>query len=151
MSFIDFVSKQMIKVLDTDEETPVGNSIIFSESTELKHCRIIFYKHGFGFTGNERLFLKLYSDQQRSKLVYQSQPLITYKIINPDIATTEYWLGKVRFDFEPAVSILAGDVYYASISISNYIRNKSNYYIGIGFESPKPVNVIDANNPPFLL
>lgn len=151
MSFTDFAKTQPIKVLDTDEETPVGNAITFATSTQLKHCRILLYKHGPSFAGSERLTLKLYSDENRIKVAYESAELLMSMIVNPAIGSTDFWIGKVRFDFDPEVPVLAGDVYYASIAISGYTRSGDDYYIGLGFDTPKPVNTVNVQDPPALL
>lgn len=151
MSFTDFAKIQPIKVFDTDEETAVGNAVTFNTSTQVKHCRILLYKHGSGFSGTESLVLKLYSDENRTKLAFESQQLLCSQITNPPISTADFWIGKVRFDFEPEIPILSGDAYYASIAISGYTRNGDDYYIGIGFDTPKPVNTVDVQDPPALL
>lgn len=151
MSFTDFADLQKIKVFDTDEETPVGNSVIFPSNTELKYVRTKFYKHGTGLAGTEKLTLKIYLDVDRTDLLYTSKELAVADITNPDIATTDYWLGRVAFEFDPPVGISAQETYYFSMAISGYTRNADDFYIGVGCDGPNAVNVVDAQDTPVLL
>lgn len=151
MSFTDFAKIQPVKVLDTDEETAVGDSISFTSATQVKHCRILLYKHGSGFAGTEKLTLKLYHDIERTKLAFSSSLLNLSLVDNPSIVDSEFWLGRVRFDFEPEIPIRPNQTYYASILVSGYTRNQDDYYLALGFDTPKPVNNVELQDPPALL
>lgn len=151
MSFTDFGDTQPIKVLDSNEETPVGNLVNFATATELKYVRVKFFKHGTGLGGNEKLQLKIYTDELRTKLIYSSALLDVASIIDPVILVTDYWLGLIRFEFDPPVGINPNENYYFSIAASNYTRNGDVFYLGLGFDTPVSVNTVDGANPPILL
>ena len=151
MSFTDFGDYQRIKQMDTDEEAAVGDAIIFGSNQEISKVRTKFYKHGTGLGGSDRLQLKIYTDIERTKLLYSSDLFEVAHIDNPSILVTEFWLGMITFTFSPAVSVNQNHAYYASIAVSNYTRNGEDFYFGFGFDGPKTVNTVNSQDPPVLL
>lgn len=123
---MNFAAIQQIKIAETSELVLAG-AIQLDRHRQLTHIVTSFYKHG-NAAGGERLRLKVFHDRQMTKLYATSSWL------NVNQITNEFWIGRIRFDFDQ--QWLRNDqAYYIGIESDGYTRNGESFYLGFPLDS----------------
>lgn len=137
--FLQFPTPLAIKTLDTSETYEVCKFTV-GESQELKHARIMIYKHGTA-GGSETMTMRIYGAAGSIGLVDTSSAAS----LASAGASGTYTLNWFRFDFNRK-PLLAGLSYYAVLSTANYTRNSDTYYLGVVLNSqPDWMQVTNQN------
>lgn len=125
MAYLQFGSKQVVKVVDSDEIVSLGQ-YKFSSNSELKYSRINLLIIGIP-GGNERCRLRLHSST-----VTSSNYAVTDWVQLSDITND---LSFIRFDWDRP-NINKNQWYTVTFEIENYTRDNDDYYLGLLYDNP---------------
>ena len=123
---------QVVKTLNTSEQAYLGGYTV-AQGGELRHIRMTLYKHGAA-AGSEQMRLALYSRSDLNGLLAQSDWLDV-----ADFATSTYWFGYVRFDFD-RYFLHADQNVHLTIETQNYTRDVHTFYLGVVSDWPTAGN-----------
>lgn len=133
MGFAPIHQNAIVKMLDTSEFAHLGGYTMQSD-TELKHIRLVIYKHGAA-AGSEQMRLGVYSRSDLAGAIALSD----WVDVADFIEGATHWIGFVRFDF--ARQFLDSDsTYHLGIETQNYTRNGGTFYLSVVADWPDPVN-----------
>ncbi len=144
MAFASFPATQFVKVMETSEVVLVGG-LTFPRDQELAHAYLNVYKAGTA-GGSERLRLKVFHDADRTKLYATGE----WATMRGAWGAAVRWIGRVRFDFDPAVNIEADATYYFAVESDGYTRNGQTFFISFPLDWPLSINT-NVDSPSYGL
>lgn len=144
MSFLQFPSKQYIKVIETSENVDLG-TIVPANHYEITNLRLRIYIRDTSLT-NEIAQVFLYNNVGLTNLIGSSN-----QVRLSDVTAETDWLGWVRFDFNRSL-VLSSETTYVRFTLSNYTRQPQNY-VALALDFLNPVYYIgsDLNTAPIAM
>lgn len=134
MGATQFVARQKVRIVG-DSDTVVCGGVDVATDQQLVHVVMTLYKHGAA-VGTERFRLKIFTDEALTK-IYATGSWLEIADIS---GVTDYWRGRVRFDFDTRPWLETGSTYWIAMESDGYTRDGIARYISFCLDTPYPVN-----------